>query len=282
MIWVRGQVAPDEALRVSALDRTFEHGLGLFETFRTWNGHATLLRRHLERMQASARALELRLDPSQLPDEQDVAALLLAGATVTGAAGTSDLRCRITCSGGTAGDSSASSIVWMTARPLPPPLRQGGARITGSIQVATDDPLARHKTLNYWRKRIAHQQAVRGGSDEVLCTTHDRRICEGSCSNLFLVVGQRIWTPGLDDPLLPGVMRLLVLETAARIGIEAREGSLTFAHLATADEAFLTNSVRGLVPVGHLLGHELAAPGELTRRLWNEVLQWLESGGDAT
>ena len=39
MIWFRGEVVPDEALRISVLDRTFEHGLGLFETFRTWNGH---------------------------------------------------------------------------------------------------------------------------------------------------------------------------------------------------------------------------------------------------
>ena len=43
LIWVRGEIVPDDALRISVLDRTFEHGLGLFETFRTWNGHPTLL-----------------------------------------------------------------------------------------------------------------------------------------------------------------------------------------------------------------------------------------------
>ena len=43
MIWVKGRLVPDEELRISVLDRTFEHGLGLFETFRTWNGHPTLL-----------------------------------------------------------------------------------------------------------------------------------------------------------------------------------------------------------------------------------------------
>ena len=38
MIWVKGEIVADEALTISALDRTFEHGLGLFETLRTWGG----------------------------------------------------------------------------------------------------------------------------------------------------------------------------------------------------------------------------------------------------
>ena len=68
MLWVRGEVVSDDALTVSVRDRTFEHGLGLFESFRTWNGHPTLLDRHLERLQNSARELGLPLEPGQLPD----------------------------------------------------------------------------------------------------------------------------------------------------------------------------------------------------------------------
>ena len=41
MIWVEGRIVADDALRISVLDRTFEHGLGLFETLRTWNGRPT-------------------------------------------------------------------------------------------------------------------------------------------------------------------------------------------------------------------------------------------------
>ena len=61
MIWVHGEIVPDDALGISVLDRTFEHGLGLFETFRTWNGHATLLDRHLDRLTRSAHELGLPL-----------------------------------------------------------------------------------------------------------------------------------------------------------------------------------------------------------------------------
>src|SRR5271166_3903504 len=98
MIWAWGELVADDALMVSALDRTFEHGLGLFETFRTWNGHPTLLDRHLERMERSAGELGLALDPKQLPDARAVEELI-AASTSSLAAG-DDARLRLTLSGG--------------------------------------------------------------------------------------------------------------------------------------------------------------------------------------
>src|SRR5579864_9005483 len=100
MIWVHGEIAADDALRISVFDRTFEHGLGLFETFRTWNGHPTLLDRHVERLKASARALGLPLEPGQLPDLRDVVALVAASRDSIAAG--QDARVRITLSGGLA------------------------------------------------------------------------------------------------------------------------------------------------------------------------------------
>ncbi len=78
MIWVRGQIVADQALQVSVFDRTFEHGLGLFETFRTWNGHPSLLERHLERLWRSARELKLPLGAEALPDVRGVFELIEA------------------------------------------------------------------------------------------------------------------------------------------------------------------------------------------------------------
>ena len=216
MIWVRGQFVPDQALRVSVLDRTFEHGLGLFETFRTWNGHPTLLDRHVERMQSSARELGLPLDRGHLPDAQAVADLIEANRPSL--APGQDVRLRLTLSGGLATTPSSGSVLWMTAGPLPPPIRDPGAVITHFMQVAADDPLARHKTLNYWRKRIAHAQAVEAGSDEVLCVTPAGLICETCRANVFLVEGRRLFTPGLGRPLAAGCDARLVLDRAQAIG----------------------------------------------------------------
>src|SRR6185312_1962575 len=76
MIWVDGKILPDDGLSISVLDRTFEHGLGLFETLRTWGGRPTLLEKHKARMLRSAGELKLPIDPASLPDAEDVRALL--------------------------------------------------------------------------------------------------------------------------------------------------------------------------------------------------------------
>jgi branched-subunit amino acid aminotransferase/4-amino-4-deoxychorismate lyase len=277
MLWARGVLVRDDALSVSVLDRTFEHGLGLFETFRTWNGHPTLLLRHLERLRTSARELGLPLEADQLPDFQAVAELIDASRDVVLPG--EDARLRITLSGGLATAPSSGSMLWMSVGALPPPQREPGIIISDSIEVVADDPLARHKTLNYWRRRIAHSDAIAAGSDEILSVTHDGRICEASRSNFFLVEGGRIVTPSLDGSLLPGIMRRVVMEQAGKAGLDFKEISLQVERIKSADEAFLTNSVRGVVPIAQLMGVELRAAGVITRELWEHVLTWLEAGG---
>jgi branched-subunit amino acid aminotransferase/4-amino-4-deoxychorismate lyase len=273
MLWTDGRLLPDDALRVSVRDRTFEHGLGLFETLRTWGGHATLLGRHLDRLRNSAEALGLPLAGVALPGPADVAALL----RVDGRPG--DAALRITLSGGLHAQGGAA--LWMRARDLTagPPT----ATIRESLPVPADDPLARHKTLNYWARRLAHERALRSGADEILLRSESpaaSHVWEGSRTNLFVVRDGILRTPPLDGPVLPGVMRAVVIEWAGRLDIPAYEDAITPTDLALASEAFLTNSGRGIWPVSHLLGRDLPAPGPLTTALWGAILPWLEAGGD--
>lgn len=271
MIWVAGRIVPDEALSISALDRTFEHGLGLFETLRTWNGHATLLPRHLARMTRSAQELGLPLDPSALPDATAVAALLRANRFE------GDAAVRITGSGGPS--ESGGSVIWMRAVPLPPPIRADGAVVESFWEVSYNDPLARHKTLNYWGRRLAYETAQSNGDDETLSRTRDGCIWEGSRTNLFVVLGNIVTTPRPDGPLLPGIMRGLVLERARQIGFEVGEGEYHRGSLTMAHEVFLTNSVRGILPVRRIWSRRLPSPGPVTQRLWDDIRPWLEAGG---
>ncbi len=319
MIWVGGRIVPDEALSVSVLDRAFEHGLGLFETLRTWSGHATLLDRHLARMRRSAEQLGLPIGSVPMPDAHAVAELLSAN-RVEG-----DALLRITLSGGMT--ELRGATLWMRSAPLPPPTRDGGAVISlGGWEVLRDDPLARHKTLNYWSRRAAYEAARARGFDESLGLGPDGSCWEGSRTNLFVVKegvvatpnytsdilgginrmsviqlmrdlgstvekDQVLTTPSREGPLVPGILRALVLEHAPGHALRVREpAALTAQALRTADEVFLTNSVRGIIPVARLVdvsGGRLdalwhgSAPGPRTRRLWAELSDWLHRGGEA-
>jgi branched-chain amino acid aminotransferase len=278
VIWSNGVIVPDDALQISVLDRTFEHGLGLFETFRTWNGQPTLLSRHVERIERSARELGLTVDPAHLPDAAAVFHLIEANrASLTP---DSDVRLRLTLSGGCVTTASRSTL-WMTAGPLPP-TRESGVIITETCQVPDDDCLARHKTLNYWRMRIVQANGAANRSDDVLCVTPSGFICETCRANIFLIEAGRVYTPSLGGPLLPGIMRGVVLARARHIGLEAVECLLPLERIRTADEAFLTNSLRGMLPIARLLDRELPSPGPVTRQLWRDVSNWLEAGGKSS
>ncbi len=280
MIWTDGKLIPPEELRIDIRDETFQHGLGLFETFRTWRGNPTLFPRHLERLVRSARELELEIQPHQLPDRRAVLDLIEANRTA-GSGRIEDVRIRITMTGGAPASKPyrRHSTLWMTAEAPMSMAPEQVAVIERTMEVTVDDPLTRHKTLNYWRKRIAHREALREGSQEVLCITPDGMVCEGTRTNIFLVQGGGLITPSTDGPLLPGILRRVVLDHAHRLEVPVVESPVPLEMLETVNEAFLTNSVRGMLPISRFFDRDLPAPGPVTERLWREILPWLESGG---
>ena len=281
MIWTRGEIIPDEALRISVLDRTFEHGLGLFETFRTWNGHPTLLDRHL-RADAAARPRSSACRSSPATCRTTAAVRRLA------ARRSGRLPARATSGSGSpspAGpsadrpDSAATALDDRGAAAAAD--ADAGARIDRSILADPDDPLARHKTLNYWRRRIAQERAAAEGADEVLCVTPDGLICEGTRSNLFLVRGRspdhaRAPTARCS----PGIMRRVVLEQA-RNGRDRGRRRSGAARGHRRRRRGIPDQLRPRYATGRPAPRiaDLPAPGPVTRRLWDEILPWLESGG---
>ncbi|WP_165065942.1 aminotransferase class IV [Paludisphaera rhizosphaerae] len=273
MIWYQGAIVADDSLRISVSDRAFEHGLGLFETLRTWNGRPTLLPRHLERLTRSARELGIPLEESDLPGPEDVQALLAAD----GREG--DAALRITLSGGASAE--GGSTLWMRSSPLPPSPPLEGFRL-GTIGPARQDPLTAFKSLNYWPYRLLFERARAEGCDEALLVDRAGKVLEGSRTNVFFVIDGRLTTPPADGRILPGVMRGLVVERARALGIDVDEEALgPLDRRLRPEEMFLTNALRGIVPVGVWGGARFPAPGSTTRRLQDDLARWLAVGGES-
>jgi branched-subunit amino acid aminotransferase/4-amino-4-deoxychorismate lyase len=261
MTWIDGRIVEPAEARLAVADRSLEHGLGLFETMRAVDGRVPLLDRHLARLRRSARSLGIGLDGTRLPDRDDVVALIRSR-------GAEGCVVRLTISGG-AGEAPPSA--WMVTRALPtwPP---GGIRVEGDFRVEFDDELARHKTLNHWRRRRLMERARIEGVDERLARTADGRFWEAIWSNVFVARGGMLMTPRLDGPVLPGIMRGLVIERARALGMYILECDVQGADCA---EMFLTNALRGVVPVASLDGRGLPAPGPFAGALQREVERWL-------
>jgi branched-subunit amino acid aminotransferase/4-amino-4-deoxychorismate lyase len=267
MIWHDGAIVADQALAVGVDDRVFEHGLGLFETFRTWDGRAPLLGRHLERLRASARDLGIDLVGVRLPDAGAVEALLGASKANFDAG---DALLRLTV---TAGSTIAKPVAWLTARTLPPserlPLRL-------RTHVCRPEPSAHaHKMLNYWTRLRAYEEACERGGDEALLVSPHGRVWEGSRNNVLIVPSGRpltLSTPSLHGPVLPGIMRRVALEFASSQGFAIEERDVGLDETLDAEAVFLTNSVRGIRSVGWIDDRVIRMDHPETARLLGEDL----------
>jgi para-aminobenzoate synthetase/4-amino-4-deoxychorismate lyase len=104
-----------------------------------------------------------------------------------------------------------------------------------------------------------------GSAGQLICDGDE--LLEAGWANLFAVREQTLWTPPVDGRLLPGRARAAVLEIAAEEAIPTKEHPLHAEDLYTADETFLTNSIRGIEPATELDQQPLPGAGPITHRL---------------
>lgn len=277
-VWVDGRVLPADGPHLSAFDRGFQLGDGVFETLRARGGRPTELPEHLARLRRSADGLALPL-PEDI-DERLAAGIaeLLSAEGQDGPDG--DASIRITVSRGPYRvrgvlppheDVPATLVIqaWPVRETPPSHLETGLHLVTSRVRRDPQDPLAALKTTSRAEYVFARLEARRAGADDALFLTIDDHLSEGTSANLFLVRRDReLATPSLDCAILPGTTRSWLLAWAASVGLTPVEGRLTRADLAAADEAFLCSSVAGVLPVTRFDGAPIGGgrPGPWTRR----------------
>jgi branched-subunit amino acid aminotransferase/4-amino-4-deoxychorismate lyase len=120
-----------------------------------------------------------------------------------------------------------------------------------------------------WADRaiLSRAEAEAGPGAAPLLVREDETVLEGSRANVFVVRGRTASTPPLDGEILPGVARSGLLEVAAECGIEIVEEGFDLDALTSADEVFLTNSLRGIEPVRAIDGKRIPSEGPITQAL---------------
>ncbi|WP_185975686.1 aminodeoxychorismate synthase component I [Tessaracoccus rhinocerotis] len=201
----------------------------VFETVLVVDGHAVDLDAHLARLDASVRALHGTTVRAGL--ESAVAA------RVAGSTGRQRLRIDAVPSGG-------SEVALRLALA---PLREEPAAWELDVQVVAGGWGA-HK----WADRDALGPHV-PGRDRLLVDT-DGSVLETARGSLFVVLDDGVHTPPLDGRILPGTERARVLERLRAAGIGVHQRRLTTADLTRASEVFVTNALRGTVPVTNCPG----------------------------
>ena len=267
-VWLNGRLLNEADAAIAVGDRGFLLGDGLFETMRAYAGRVFRLAAHLRRLADGAGRIGLDL-PFGLSDavRETVAANRLRDGAV-----------RLTVTRGAVGAgllppaSDAPATVLVTARPYraePSWYERGLSAALARGRLDENRATAGLKHTGYLEAIVAVREAAEAGFDDALFRDAAGHLAEGAASNLFVVVGETLCTPPLSCGVLPGITRAAVLELAAATGIEVREAPLELAVLSDASEAFLTSSLRELVPLVRVRHRTIGdgRPGPLTGRL---------------
>jgi branched-chain amino acid aminotransferase len=237
----------------------FDHGLtvgdGVFETLKAREGTPFATRRHLDRLRRSAAGLGLEVPYSDEELREAIAGVLASYAlpftririTVTGGlaplgSDRGEARPTVVVAGGPIAD-PAPSIAVCT---VPWPRNERGA-------------MAGIKSTSYAENVVALAYAKERGCSEALFLNTAGLLCEGTGSNVFVVLDGRLVTPPLASGCLAGVTRELLLEVTDCI-----EADITTADLLRAEEVFVTGTGRDVQPVHQVDDRTVPAPGPVT------------------
>jgi branched-chain amino acid aminotransferase len=153
-------------------------------------------------------------------------------------------------------------------------LERGLHLVASAVRRDPANPILALKTTSRADYVYARLEARRAGADDALFLTVDDHLSEGTTANIFLVRRlpadgvTELATPSLECAILPGTTRSWLLAWADRVGLRPHESRLGRTDLATADEAFLSSSVAGVLPVTAFEGAPIGdgSPGPWTRR----------------
>ena len=264
----RGVVDPDEPV-LNADDEALLRGRAAFETTRVYGGTPFKLSEHLARLAGSA--ARIGLPPV---DEQAVEGL---ARSALAAANSPDAVLRLYWTAGREGSGRPTALALVSSIPDHlEDLRARGSKLV-SLPLGLQADLREFapwllggvKSTSYAVNMAAEAEARRRGADDAVFLASDEIVLEGPVTNVWWRLEDLLYTPALELGILAGVTRATLIEQAAALGYDVREGAFPLSHLASADEAFTSSSVREVMPVVELDDAPLGAgePGSAARKL---------------
>lgn len=286
VISINGEFTPPAQAKVSVLDHGFLFGDSVYEVVRTVNGKLFAAARHLKRLHASAAAIGLAV-----PHDDNWYQTHMRAMHARKPGTESYLRVIITRGEGML-DLHPESCPSPTVIGIAKPLTQWDAEhyahgckiilagVRRNLKQATDPAV---KSGNYLNNVLALVEARREKAAEAVMINAQGFLTECTTSNIFLVKGGVVKTPGLDQGLLEGVTRGFILEVCKRLKLPLEEAALTPEDMQDADEVFITSTTRDVMPVGLIGGHKVkGTPGKFTLKIANAYHEVLHDPANLT
>lgn len=248
LVYLNNQFVNKEDAKISVFDRGFLFADGIYEVIPVYNGKAVFLNEHLTRLQGNLKQIKINYDVDfnewtetchkliecNGPD-RPIYIQITRGQDVTRLHNyPSNLK---------------PTVVSLSLNPI----KLGSSLEAQDISVITMPDvrwkLCHIKTISLLGNILLNQEAYDQGAKEALLINNKGNIIEGTSSNFFIVKDDQVITPVLNNEMLPGITRQIVIKICRDNSIKCIEQAVTINDLNTADEIWLTSSTREIRPV---------------------------------
>lgn len=264
--YLNGEFLPLQEARISPLDRGFLFGDGIYEVVPSYGGRMVGFKQHFARMEKGLALVEIASGLAE-SDTREICQRLIdnnrealgenIGVYLHVSRGADTRRFH-------AYPDDVTPTIFAFAFALSAPAVADRHKHPGAKVAITEDlrwQRCHIKSTALLGNVMHFQQGYREGNAETVLFNEAREITEASSSNVFIVKDGEVLTPPLDNQLLPGITRLLVLECLQKAGIPYRETSFTVDELYAADEVWLTSSGKEIMPIVKV-GENVIADGK--------------------
>ncbi len=266
-VYLNGNFMPLNEAKVSVLDRGFIFGDAIYEVIPVFGGKLFRFEEHLLRLNNSLTSVKIK---NPYSSEQWLA--ILNDIIVKNNSGTLSIYLQITRGVAPRNHTFPDDItptVFIMANPL---AALDKSILENGVAIVTMDDIrwqyCQIKTTSLIANILLRQQASEKNAVEALLIK-DGFVTEGAASNVFIIKDNIIYTPPKTNNVLPGITRDLVVELAQEIKLDIREQPIPQSLLSSADEIWLTSSMKDILPVTKIDNTDIAngKPGPLWQKL---------------
>ena len=279
--WLNGYFREPWAMLMPFDDHGFHRGDAVFEAARIHEGAFFDLPSHLQRLEQSAKAIQMELPKSRV-EIQAICVQLAKLCDVKNGA----LRLYVTRGPGSFSPSPKDVVgqqIYAAITKMKPPsdaAYAGGVRAMFSTVPAKDPFWSQIKSCNYLQNVLMKKECLDKNFDFAISLDPKGRLCEGSTENMMLITeDQRLLVPKFDYTLR-GTTMLVVMKLAEDLVKKGKLKSVTFADLHKNDlmqarEAAFVGTTLGVLPLTEIDGHKLSGgrAGDLSRELHRSLMQ---------
>jgi D-alanine transaminase len=258
-VYLNGEYPPASEAHVSILDRGFMFGDGVYEVIPVYSGNVFALAEHLQRLQQSLDAVDIK-NPHQVSDWEAIISHLVeintkqqdAAIYLQVTRGVMEKRDHVYAR-------DMTPTVLVMCRPATYPVQE---KETQGVRAITQEDNrwgdCHIKSINLLPNVLLKQHAIDQKAVESILIRNGL-VIEGSVSNVFIVKNDIIRTPPKGRNMLGGITRDVIIKICAQQKIVAQEKVISEDELHDADELWLTSSTNEIVPVTTLNQHKVGA-----------------------